>query len=154
MQSKIFTGITAGLIAGVVFGVMMTMINTADGKPMMAMVAAVVGADSLFIGWLYHLFNSAFIGALFGLLFGGRLSSYRGGFLWGALWGFVWWILGALILMPIFLGMNALAPLTMEPMRMVAAASLVGHLLFGLILGPAFVLLDHRAPAAAEAPDR
>jgi hypothetical protein len=41
--------------------------------------------------------------------------------------------------MPLFLGMSAFAPLLMPPMRPVAMGSLVGHLLYGLILGLVYV---------------
>jgi hypothetical protein len=51
-------------------------------------------------------------------------------------------VLGAQILMPIFLGMPPFASIMMPPMRMVAIGSLVGHLIFGLILGAAFVWLS------------
>lgn len=109
--------------------------------PMMAMVAMVVRSDSLAVGWLYHLFNSAVIGALFGAALGSRVHNVRSGIGWGAVWGFVWWILGGLILMPLLLGMRAFASLQMPPMRMVAMGSLIGHLLFGVIMGFAFALL-------------
>lgn len=36
--------------------------------------------------------------------------------------------------MPVFLGMPAFAPLTMPWMQMVAVGSLIGHLVYGLIL--------------------
>ena len=62
---------------------------------------------------------------------------------WGAAYGFVWWILGGLIVMPVLLGMPAFGPLMMPQMRMVAMGSLIGHLVYGLILGGAFVWL-HR----------
>ena len=74
------------------------------------------------------------IGALFAWLFGTRVREYSGGFTDGALWGVVWWILGGLILMPVLLDMPAFAPLQMPPMRMVAIGSLIGHLVYGLIL--------------------
>ncbi len=151
MQSKFKTGILAGLLGGVVFGMMMTMMSGPDGKPMMAMVARVVQADSLVVGWVYHLFNSTVIGALFGFLFGNRVGSYGSGLLWGVLWGVVWWILGGLILMPLFLGMPIFAPLMMEPMRMMAIMSLVGHMIFGAILGLAFFALAGKMPATAAA---
>lgn len=142
MHSKIGAGIVAGLIAGVVFGVMMQMMTapTPDGSrmPMMAMVAQVVRSDSLAVGWIYHLFNSVVIGGMFGWVLGGRAAKIGGGLAWGALYGVFWWVLGALILMPILLGMAAFAPLMMAPMRPVAMGSLVGHLLFGLILGGVF----------------
>jgi hypothetical protein len=65
-----FAGILGGLVAGLVFGMMMQMVTapTPDGSqmPMMAMVAKILRSDSLGVGWLYHLFNSAVIGAIFG----------------------------------------------------------------------------------------
>lgn len=150
MNSKIIVGIVAGLIAGVVFGIMMTMMTAptpnGDSMPMMAMVAMVVGSTSLAVGWLYHLFNSAVIGGIFGWLLGNRVHTYGSGLGWGALYGVVWWILGGLVLMPLFLGMSPFAPLMMAPMRMVAMGSLVGHLIFGLILGGGYVLLHHEVP--------
>ena len=152
MRSKIVVGIIAGLIAGVVFGLMMQMMAAPDGKPMMAMVAKVVRSDSFAVGWLYHLFNSAVIGGIFGWLFGNRIQGYGTGLGFGALYGFIWWILGGLILMPLLLGMSAFAPLMMEMMRPVAMGSLVGHILYGLILGLSFLLLSRSKrdmPAAA-----
>ena len=151
MRSRLTAGALAGLLAGVVFGVMMQMMSapTPDGgrMPMMAMVAMVVRSQSLVVGWLYHLFNSAVIGALFGWILGERARGYRSGLAWGAAWGVVWWVLGALIVMPILLGMPPFAALRMPPMRPVAMGRLVGHVLFGLVLGAAFVRL--RAPTRA-----
>jgi hypothetical protein len=46
----------------------------------------------------------------------------------------------------LLLGMPPLAPLMMEPMRMVAMGGLVGHLIYGLILGVGYVLLQREAP--------
>ena len=43
--------------------------------------------------------------------------------------------------MPVFLGMAPFAPLMMDQMRPVAMGSLIGHLIYGLILGGAFAML-------------
>jgi hypothetical protein len=146
MRSKILAGVLGGLLAGVIFGIMMQLMTapTPDGAkmPMMAMVAQVVGSSSLVVGWLYHLFNSAMIGAIFGWLLGGRAADRMGrATLLGAAYGVFWWVLGGLILMPLALGMSAFAPLLMEPMVPVAMGSLMGHILYGVVLGPAFVWL-------------
>jgi hypothetical protein len=138
-------GIVAGLAAGVLFGIMMQMM-TVPGEngmrmSMMVMVAKVVRSDSIVVGWLYHLFNSAVIGALFGLVLGNRTHNYGGGAGWGLLYGVFWWVLGAQILMPVLLGMPAFASLRMPPMRMMAMGSLMGHLMFGLVLGLLYVKL-------------
>jgi hypothetical protein len=154
MQNRAIAGAVAGLLAGLVFGIIMQMMKapTPDGGhvPMMAMVAMVVRSESLTVGWIYHLFNSGIIGALFGWLLGARAESGSGSeATWGALWGLVWWVLGALLLMPVLLGMPAFAPLMMPPMRTVAMGSLVGHLIYGAILGVAYARL--RRPAAMHA---
>ncbi|MCA1573707.1 MAG: hypothetical protein LC770_04050 [Acidobacteria bacterium] len=145
MRSKVGAGIIAGLVAGVVFGMMMQMMSapTPDGKqmPMMQMVAMVVRSDSIVVGWIYHLFNSAVIGGIFGWILGGRAGSYGAGLGWGALNGIFWWILGGQILMPVLLGMPPFASIMMPPMRMVAVGSLMGHIIYGLILGAGFVWL-------------
>jgi uncharacterized membrane protein YagU involved in acid resistance len=154
MRSKVGAGVVAGLAAGVVFGVLMQVMTapTPDGgkMPMMAMVAKVVRSDSVAVGWVYHLFNSAVIGAIFGWLFGSRAATYGAGFGWGALYGVIWWVLGGLVLMPLFLGMPPFAPLKM--MMPVAMGSLVGHLVYGVILGLMSVWLRSRATVAAARP--
>ena len=94
MILKIKVGVLAGLIGGLVFGVMMQMMNTTltDGSKisMMAMVTKVVHSESIVIGWLYHLFNSAIIGALFGWFIDEPYSClyswvHMGHFIWNAL---------------------------------------------------------------------
>lgn len=150
MRTRIGAGILAGLIAGVVFGIMMTMMTapTPDGgrMPMMAMVAQVVGSDSLAVGWVYHLFNSAVIGAIFGWFLGREGLGYGGALARGAGYGILWWILGAQILMPLFLGMEPFAALRMAPMRPVAMMSLVGHVIYGGILGLVYAGLRRAEP--------
>ena len=145
MQSRIGTGVVAGLIAGVVFGLIMqfSTMPTPDGMEVssMLMVAKVVRSDSLVVGWLYHLVNSAVMGALFGWVLGGKLSSIGSGVLWGAIYGVFWWVLGGLILMPVLLGMPAFASLRDPMMRPVAWGSLMGHLIFGIVLGGSAVLV-------------
>ncbi len=152
MRSRITDGAIAGIAGGLVFGIMMQMMNapTPDGQsmPMMSMVAMVVRSKSLAVGWLYHLFNSAVIGGLFGLFFDARVRSIPTGLAWGAAWGAIWWVLGALILMPLLLGMEAFASLKMPAMRPVAMGSLMGHLVYGLILGGVYARLHRNAVAA------
>ncbi|MCR4342151.1 MAG: hypothetical protein NUW01_19920, partial [Gemmatimonadaceae bacterium] len=63
MRSRVLAGAAAGLAGGLIFGMMMQLMSapTPDGgsMPMMAMVAMVVKSESIVVGWLYHLFNSA-----------------------------------------------------------------------------------------------
>jgi hypothetical protein len=152
MRNTVAAGAVAGLVAGVVFGLMMQMMSApgpgGSPVPMMMMVAQVVGSSSVAVGWLYHLFNSALIGATFGLLLGGRIGeSMRRGIALGAGYGLGWWVLGGLVLMPLFLGMPPFAPLRMAPMRPVAMGSLVGHVVYGVVLGAVLARLPRRVHA-------
>src|SRR5919106_3603463 len=157
MSSRISASVVAGLIGGVVFGLMMQMMMapTPEGGRMsvLAIVGQIVGSPTIGVGWLYHLFNSAVIGANFGWLLGDRAHGYASASGWGAVYGFVWWIIGGLVLMPVLLGMPAFAPLMMPPMRMVAMGSLVGHVIYGVMLGVGFAWLyrgvHHRQPLHA-----
>ncbi|MGE0705494.1 MAG: hypothetical protein AB7I50_22835 [Vicinamibacterales bacterium] len=157
MSGRIVASALAGLLAGVVFGLMMQMMMapTPDGgrMPMIAMVGMIVGSPTATAGWLYHLFNSAVIGAIFGWFLGDRIHGYGSALGWGAAYGFVWWIIGGLVLMPLLLGMPAFAPLLMPPMRIIAMGSLVGHLIYGVILASAFAWFyqgaRHRTPLHA-----
>lgn len=150
MRNEIANGIVAGLIGGIIFGIMMQMMTapTPEGgqMPMMAMVAKVVRSDSVAVGWLYHLFNSAVIGGIFGWLLGTRSHTFGAGLGWGAVYGFAWWIMGGLILMPLLLGMPPFAPLQMAPMRPVAMGSLAGHLIYGVVLGGGLAMLTRGIP--------
>ncbi len=131
---------------------MQMMTTSAPGgmrMPMMAMVARVVHSDNLAVGWLYHLFNSMVIGALFGWLLGNRVRGARSGAVWGILYGLVWWVLGGIILMPVLLGMPAFAPLQMPEMRPVAMGSLMGHGLYGVVLGLGYTWLRERGRSDA-----
>ena len=131
---------------------MMQVMRTPDGKmPMMGMVAMVVGSKSVLVGWLYHLFNSAVIGAIFGWLLGSRARAYGSGLGLGAVYGIAWWILGGLILMPVLLGMPAFAPITDPTMRPGGMGSLMSHIIYGLILGAGYVWLYPRVEGTTDA---
>jgi hypothetical protein len=144
---KLGASIVAGLAGGLVFGLMMHMMvaPTPDGgqMPMMAMIGQIIGSPSVAVGWVYHLFNSAVIGAIFGWVVGNSVRGFGSAFALGAAYGFGWWILGGLILMPVLLGMPAFAPVTMASMRGVAMGSLIGHLMYDLTLGGVLVAM-HR----------
>ena len=126
-------GALAGLAGGIVFGVLM------HAMGMLGMVAGLIGADSVAVGWGVHLVNSAIIGAVFGALAGGRLRSWGTAAGAGLVYGAVWWVLGGLIIMPLWLGMPAFA--IGEPQLW----SLVGHLMYGLVTGLALRALSPQA---------
>ncbi len=130
--TRIGAGIIGGLVGGVAFGILMQMIN------MIPMVAMLVGSKSVPVGWLVHLAIAAFIGATFAVLFGRYATSVGTSTVIGAGYGVVWWVLGALILMPARLGMDVFMFNTM------AWQSLMGHVIYGLLLGAVYGLVAPR----------
>ncbi len=127
-------GAVGGLAGGLVFGAMMQMMD------MIPMVAMLVGSNLVAVGWLVHLGISAVLGAGFGLVAGRLLGGWASGIVGGAAYGVLWWVLGALIAMPARLGMPLF---TLDTM---AWKSLMGHVIFGVILGAVAVALARREP--------
>ena len=84
------------------YGMMMAMMG------MLPMVAGLVRSDSAVIGAVVHMMISAAIGASYGgALTLGRFRLGTGfAIISGMVNGVIWWVLGALILMPIGLGMT------------------------------------------------
>jgi uncharacterized membrane protein YagU involved in acid resistance len=121
-----------GLAGGLVFGILM---HTTDVIPM---VAQLVGSDSIPVGWIVHLAISSFIGASFAILLGSLAKTLISSALIGMAYGVVWWVLGALIIMPAQLGMPV------SEVNTTAWQSLMGHLLYGLVLGVVFSQLARR----------
>ena len=125
-------GIVGGLAGGVVFGLLMAMMD------MIGMVAQLVGSSSAAVGWIVHLAISAFIGASFAVLLGSLAKTLVPAALVGMGYGVVWWVLGALLIMPAQLGMPVFE------LNTTAWQSLMGHLLFGLVLGIVYSVLARR----------
>ncbi|CAN5778100.1 hypothetical protein BH23ACT12_BH23ACT12_22870 [soil metagenome] len=121
--SAIPAGVVGGLAGGIVFGLAMQFMG------MIPMIAMLVGSESAAVGWIIHLGISSFIGATFALLVRGRAIGTGKAAGLGVAYGAVWWVLGPLLIMPARLGM----PLFM--INDMAIQSLIGHLLYGAILG-------------------
>lgn len=120
---RVMAGVAGGIAGGVVFGILMMMMG------MLPMVAALVGSQSAAVGFAVHLVISIGVGLGLTVLFGSLLSTYPRGAAIGLVYGAIWWVLGALVLMPMMMGM----PLLM--IDTTAMMSLLGHLIQGLILG-------------------
>lgn len=132
-------GVAGGLAGGVVFGLMMQLMG------MMGMVGMLAGTESLAVAWVVHLAISAAIGAGFGLVLAPRVTGLATGLGLGAAYGLLWWVLGPLLLMPAAMGMPVLT------VDATAVQSLVGHLVFGLVLGAVVALANRPAGGAAHA---
>lgn len=133
--NAIITGVIAGILAGGIFGVQMLLAG------MMPMIAQMVGSESVVVGFIVHLLISAFIGGTFGIIAGYIPRTLPVQVVGGLLYGIVWWVLGALVIMPLVLGMGEMV-LAVGEMQL---GSLIGHIVFGITLGATnyiFVQLD------------
>lgn len=124
-SKTIINGIIGGLAGGVVFGILMAMMG------MLPMVGMLVRQENAFIGFLVHMGISTFIGAIYGFVISRFPNQISTALLGGSLNGIVWWVLGALIMMPLMLGMNDMVFVIGQAQWM----SLLGHLIYGVIAG-------------------
>ena len=131
------SGVIGGLIGGLVFGAMMQVMA------MMPMVAGLIGQDSVAVGWVVHLINSAVIGAIYGAFVTPRTASWAAATVAGIVYGLVWWVLGAVFLMPLRLGMPGFQIGTPQ------LQSLVGHVIYGMITGLVALAVVRRSQTTA-----
>ena len=128
------TGAIAGLVGGVFFGLMMGMTG------MLPMVGMLVRQENALVGFVVHMVISAFIGAVYGLVAGRFALTWTNAVIGGIVNGVVWWLLGALTLMPLFLGMTQMVFVIGTDQWL----SLMGHILYGLVTAFVFVALAKR----------
>jgi hypothetical protein len=134
-KSLVF-GAIAGMGGGLVFGMMMAMMN------MLPMVAGLVKSDSPVVGAIVHMMISAVIGAVYGVALSlGRFHiSWGFAVISGMVNGVIWWVLGAMFLMPLGLGMTNMVFQIGTPQWL----SLMGHVIYGIVTALLFVLLIRR----------
>jgi hypothetical protein len=121
-------GIYGGLAGGLFFGALMGMMG------MLPMIGQMVGVPSAAAGFAVHMLISAAIGAAFALLLGRAASALKGAIGAGVAYGAGWWLLGPLTLMPVLMGMRLGANWNAHAVAQ-NVPSLMGHVLFGAVLG-------------------
>jgi uncharacterized membrane protein YagU involved in acid resistance len=131
-SARAIPGVAGGVAGGVVFGMLMQMMG------MLPMVAMLVGSKSPAVGWIVHLAISGFIGATYALLLGRWATSPGASAALGVGYGLVWWVLGPLLIMPARLGMDLFM------FNAMTRQSLMGHLVYGLVLGLVYALVRPR----------
>ena len=121
-------GAYAGVAGGVPFGMMMGMMG------MLPMIGMMVGSPSAVAGFGVHIGISAVIGIGFAIVVSRLVSGAIGTIGAGVAYGAAWWVLGPLTLMPLFMGMGLGANWNAQAF-VSAMPSLMGHLVFGAVLG-------------------
>jgi len=129
----IIVGGLAGLLGGWAFGKWMEQAN------FFPLVASLVRSESREVGVLTHFAIAVVIGVSFGLLFQLDLRGFGSSLSWGAAYGLLWWFIGPLTLLPLIL----LQPLDWSVQHAADLfGSLVGHIIYGLIVGLVYAAVD------------
>lgn len=129
----VIPGVVSGLAGGLVFGMLMGMMG------MLPMVGMLIRQNNAVAGLFVHMAISAFIGGVYGAVAVYLPRQWLPTVAGGMINGMFWWVLGALILMPLGLGMPQMVLVVGQTQWI----SLMGHLIYGLITA-AFVPLSRR----------
>ncbi|MCA1696881.1 MAG: DUF1440 domain-containing protein, partial [Actinobacteria bacterium] len=133
LQRALVVGGAAGIVGGWAFGKWMAQVG------FFPIIAGLVGSDSPTVGMALHFAIAVFIGASFGVLFQRDVRSLGSSLGWGLAYGFLWWFLGPLTLLPILQGS---APDWSYEQGGALFGSLVGHVMYGLLLGLVYAALN------------
>lgn len=135
-------GVVAGILAGAVMGALMVV----QTPPVIeAAIPALWGLSGGAAGWTVHLSNSAMFGVAFAAVarwYPGVVRGVQRTVAAGVVYGIVLWVLGAVLLMPVWL--DAVGFASPPPLPNVAVESLVAHVAYGIVLGAVYPFLDGR----------
>ncbi len=129
----IVVGGFSGLLGGMIFGRWMA---AGEFFPLLAGLGVIHSRDATIA---LHFCLAISIGASFGLLFQRDVGGYGSCMGWGLGYGILWWFLGPFTVLPLLAG-TGLDWSADQGANLFG--SLVGHILYGLILGVAYATVD------------
>jgi hypothetical protein len=129
----ISVGGLAGVIGGWAFGKWMAQVG------FFPLIAGLVNSDSATVGVTLHYIFAIIIGASFGLLFQRDVRGFGSSLGWGMAYGLLWWFIGPLTILPLWQGNPIDWSYTQGS---VLFGSLVGHVIYGLIVGLVYAAID------------
>jgi uncharacterized membrane protein YagU involved in acid resistance len=129
----IIVGGLSGLLGGMIFGRWM---SAGEFFPLLAGLGVIHSHDTTVA---LHFGIAILIGSTFGVLFQQDVRGYGSSMGWGLGYGIFWWFFGPLTLLPLLAGtgLDWSADQGTE-----LFGSLVGHILYGLIVGVAYATVD------------
>jgi uncharacterized membrane protein YagU involved in acid resistance len=133
LARALVAGGLAGIVGGWAFGQWM------EKAHFFPLIADLVGSSSPGLGKTLHFVIAVIIGATFGLLFQRDVRGYGSSLGWGLAYGIFWWFLGPLTLKPLLLGH---VPDWSLAQGQELFGSLMGHIVYGLIVGVIYAALD------------
>ena len=123
----------SGIVGGWAFGQWMAKVNH------FPLIAGLVHLSSPNAGVALHFVFAFIIGASFGLFFQRDVRGYGSSLAWGLGYGIFWWFLGPMTVMPLWQGRG----LDWSYQHAQALyGSLVGHIVYGLIVGLVYAAVD------------
>lgn len=127
-----------GLAGGLVFGLLLQSLG------MMPVIGSLYGMESVAVGWVAHLFHSV----VFALVFAAAVvwTDYRDAgpaqlAALGTGYGVLLWLVAAAVVMPLWMSAIGLAAPAIPNLDV---NSLVGHVLYGALLGAVFAFARRR----------
>ena len=133
LSRAIVVGGLAGIVGGWAFGQWMSKVNH------FPLIAGLIHLSSRNAGVALHFVFAFIIGASFGLLFQRDVRGYGSCLGWGLGYGIFWWFLGPMTIMPLWQG-RSLDWSYYHGQELFG--SLVGHIVYGLIVGVIYAAVD------------
>ncbi len=133
LPRALIVGGLAGIVGGWAFGKWMAQVD------FFPLIAGLVDSNSVMVGMTLHFGIAVVIGASFGMLFQRDVRGFGSCLGWGLAYGIFWWFLGPLTLLPILRGSP---PDWSYQQGGALFGSLVGHVIYGLLLGLVYAALD------------
>jgi uncharacterized membrane protein YagU involved in acid resistance len=133
LPRALIVGGFAGIVGGWAFCKGMAQVN------FFPLIAGLVHSTSYNVGVVLHLVFAVIIGATFGLLFQRDIRGYGSSVGWGFGYGLLWWFLGPLTILPLGQGVPINWSYTHGAELF---GSLVGHVVYGVIVGLIYAALD------------
>ena len=133
LPRALVVGGTAGIAGGWAFGNWMAQVG------FFPLIAGLVGSESSTVGITLHFAIAVVIGASFGALFQRDVRGLGSSLGWGLAYGIFWWFLGPLTLLPVLQG---IPPDWTYRHGSELFGSLVGHVIYGLLVGLVYAALD------------
>jgi hypothetical protein len=136
-------GLLAGIVGGLLFGTMLSTEMTPVIEVAIPSMYGLAPPANGAVGWIVHMSHSAVLGVAFaGVL---ALAEVRGdapattiGL--GLLYGVVLWVVLAALIMPVWL--DVVGSPANPPLPNVSTTSLLGHAVYGIGLGVAYVAIE------------
>jgi uncharacterized membrane protein YagU involved in acid resistance len=133
LPRALVVGGAAGVVGGWAFGKWMAQVN------FFPLIAGLINSNSVMVGMTLHFVIAVVIGASFGVLFQRDVRGFGSCLGWGLAYGIFWWFLGPLTLLPLLQGDS---PDWSYEHGSNVFGSLVGHVIYGLLVGLIYAALD------------